>query len=40
MPTIFNWSRLLEPNPEAVVLHWHGPEGKEQIKKMMASLGK
>jgi hypothetical protein len=37
MPKIFNWSRLWEPNPEAVVLHWHGPEGKEQISKMIAS---
>jgi hypothetical protein len=33
MPRIYNWSLLLETNPEAVILHWHGPEGKEHIQK-------
>lgn len=37
MPKIFNWSRLFEHNPEAIILHWHGPDGKEHIKKMLSS---
>lgn len=28
---IYNWSRLKEQNPLAVIVHWHGPQGKSQI---------
>lgn len=31
LPLIYNWSRCLRPNPEALVLHWHGPQGKSII---------
>jgi hypothetical protein len=38
IPAIYNWSRCREPNPHALILHWHGPQGKgtiaHQIMKM------
>jgi hypothetical protein len=33
MPAIYNWSRLSHENPQAVIVHWHGPVGKEHIIK-------
>jgi hypothetical protein len=31
LPQIYNWSRLKGDHPDAVVLHWHGPQGKSEI---------
>ncbi len=31
IPAIYNWSRRSQPNPDAVILHWHGPQGKSEI---------
>jgi hypothetical protein len=31
IPAIYNWSRCSQPNPDAVILHWHGPQGKSEI---------
>jgi hypothetical protein len=28
LPAIYNWSRRLPPNPDAVIVHWHGVLGK------------
>lgn len=36
LPSIYNWSRILEENPEAVILHWHGPHGKTTIAHQIA----
>lgn len=35
LPEIYNWSRLKKANPEAVVVHWHGPHGKDIIAYQM-----
>lgn len=29
--SLYNWSRCKEENPEAVIVHWHGPQGKAAI---------
>jgi hypothetical protein len=31
IPAVYNWSRCSTPNPEARILHWHGPQGKSVI---------
>lgn len=31
LPSTYNWSRLNKPNPDAIVLHWHGVHGKTYI---------
>ncbi|MES2199736.1 MAG: hypothetical protein V4489_06175 [Chlamydiota bacterium] len=31
LPPIYNWSRLNNDNPEALVIHWHGNHGKVVI---------
>lgn len=31
LPHIYNWSRLNEENPQAIICHWHGAHGKEVI---------
>lgn len=36
LPQIYNWSRLKEKNPEAIILHWHGPQGKSEIAHQIA----
>lgn len=35
LPQIYNWSRRLEKNPKAIVLHWHGQHGKNYIQHMI-----
>lgn len=37
LPPRFNWSRTLEDNPEALILHWHGPHGKAVIAHQIAA---
>jgi hypothetical protein len=38
LPAIYNWSRCFEENAEAIVMHWHGANGKFCIyHQMMAS---
>jgi hypothetical protein len=32
LPEIYNWSRLYEDNPDALVLHWHGDPGHGIIR--------
>ncbi|MBS0603812.1 MAG: hypothetical protein JSS60_02110 [Verrucomicrobia bacterium] len=44
IPSVYNWSRCCAKNPEAVVLHWHGPQGKSIIRHQimqsnLSSLG-
>lgn len=44
LPAIYNWSRCSTPNAEAIIMHWHGPQGKSQIahqimKMNLESLG-
>jgi hypothetical protein len=36
LPQIYNWSRRNEANPQAVILHWHGPQGKSEIIHQIA----
>ncbi len=36
LPLIYNWSRCSPPNPQAVILHWHGAHGKSVIAHQMA----
>ncbi len=36
IPPIYNWSRCKEENPHAVILHWHGPQGKATISHQIA----
>lgn len=36
LPQIYNWSRLKEKNPHAIILHWHGPQGKSEIAHQIA----
>ena len=36
LPQIYNWSRLKEKNPDAIILHWHGPQGKSAIAHQVA----
>ena len=31
IPAIYNWSRSSQNNPDAIILHWHGPQGKSAI---------
>jgi hypothetical protein len=31
LPALYNWSRLKGKHPEAVIWHWHGPQGKNEI---------
>lgn len=31
IPSRYNWSRRAEENPEALIIHWHGPHGKAII---------
>ncbi|MBS0628502.1 MAG: hypothetical protein JSS09_09885 [Verrucomicrobia bacterium] len=31
LPSIYNWSRFSESNPNALVVHWHGDHGKSFI---------
>lgn len=31
LPPIYNWSRRREENREAIIVHWHGKQGKEVI---------
>jgi hypothetical protein len=38
LPAIYNWSRRLEKNPQAVVIHWHGPQGKSCIQHQIMRL--
>ncbi len=33
---LYNWSRCHEENPEAAILHWHGPHGKAVISHQIA----
>lgn len=39
LPNIYNWLRIQlldgQDNPNKLVMHWTGPKGKEQIKKLM-----
>lgn len=35
IPKIYNWSRILEENNEAVILHWHGDHGKVVIQSQI-----
>ena len=37
MPEIYNWSRSLslEKNPQAIIVHWHGPHGKKCLRHMV-----
>ncbi|MBS0628503.1 MAG: hypothetical protein JSS09_09890 [Verrucomicrobia bacterium] len=44
LPSIYNWSRLNPPNPNALIIHWHGKPGKSFIthqiqKKQIQSEG-
>jgi hypothetical protein len=34
---LYNWSRCSQDNPEAVVIHWHGPQGKATIAHQIAA---
>lgn len=36
LPSIYNWSRLNGENPHAIILHWHGPQGKAEIMHQIA----
>ncbi len=36
LPEIYNWSRLKGKNPKAIILHWHGPQGKAEISHQIA----
>lgn len=36
LPPRYNWSRLSEKNPEAIIQHWHGPQGKIEIMHQIA----
>jgi hypothetical protein len=40
MPDVYNWSRCssLEKNPEAIIVHWHGPHGKKCLQKMLSEI--
>lgn len=37
LPPIYNWSRRQTENPQAVILHWHGPHGKSHIYHQVMS---
>lgn len=36
LPSIYNWSRCKEENPNAVILHWHGMHGKTILRHRIA----
>ncbi len=38
IPAIYNWSRCNQSNPEAVILHWHGPQGKSEITHQIMKM--
>ncbi len=38
LPLIYNWSRRKGDDPQALILHWHGPHGKTVIANQMASF--
>jgi hypothetical protein len=38
IPAIYNWSRRSQPNPDAVILHWHGPQGKSEITHQIMKM--
>jgi hypothetical protein len=35
LSSLYNWSRILEPNPEIKIHHFHGEIGKQEIRKML-----
>jgi len=35
IPPQYNWSRCLESNPNAVIVHWHGSHGKKVIRSQI-----
>lgn len=37
MPEIYNWSRssALEKDPQAIIVHWHGPHGKKCLEHIV-----
>ena len=35
LPSIYNWSHRCAENPEAIILHWHGPYAKEVIAQQL-----
>ena len=38
LPPPFNWSRRMEENPDALILHWHGNHGKFVIRNACSHL--
>jgi hypothetical protein len=36
LPPVYNWSRCLEENSKAVVVHWHGRHGKTIIQHQIS----
>lgn len=38
VPAIYNWSRCSQANPDAVILHWHGPQGKSEITHQIMKM--
>jgi hypothetical protein len=38
LPALYNWSRMNRPDPRALIIHWHGGKGKENILQQMAFL--
>lgn len=36
IPEIYNWSRCHSLNPQAAIVHWHGPHGKTHIAHQIA----
>jgi hypothetical protein len=38
IPAIYNWSRCCTPNPEARIVHWHGPQGKSAISHQIMKM--
>jgi hypothetical protein len=38
IPAIYNWSRCSPANSDAVILHWHGPQGKSEITHQIMKM--